>query len=274
MLKNKKYFIVFVAIIFLDLLTKSIALSSIETYANPGIFLGQYANSPALFRVVSLSTIAGFLIAIYFLMIYLLPKGLYKVKYSITLLIAGVSANVFDRVYRGITIDFIPFNLFNNQYYFNLADVSLVLGAFYCTYLLFFDDKSIWFEQNERKRFLVNPKEQYRLALKFVFFAFISCFIIGIFSITYIQSYLLNISRDSLYFYVLIYLILVFVICLYVFLVGLFISHRSAGPLYAFEQYIEKLLEGDNSPFELRDGDNYKHLVKVANKLRNHLNKS
>lgn len=273
MLNNKKYFIVFVCFVFIDLISKSIALKTIETYANPGIFLGQYANSPALFRVVSLSTIAGFLIAIYFMLIYLLPQKVHKLKYSITLLIAGVSANVFDRVYRGITVDFIPFKLFNNQYFFNIADVSLVAGALYCTYLLFFDDKSIWFEQNERKKFLVNPREQYRLALKFVFFAFISCFIVGIFSITYIQSYLINISRDNLNFYIFIYLILSGVICFYVFLVGVFISHRSAGPLYAFEQYIEKLLEGENAPFELRDGDNYKHLVKVANKLRNHLNK-
>jgi len=273
MFENKKFFILFVSIIIIDLMSKLIAVEYLSVFENPGIFLGNFASSPALFRVVSLSTIAGFIILIYFMLIYLLPKNLSKLKLSITLLTAGVSSNVFDRVFRGITIDFIPFSLGNNQYYFNLADVSLVFGALYCTYLIFFDDKNIWFADNERKKFLINTKEQLRLALKFVFFTFMSCFIIGIFSITYIKSYLTNISQDDLSFYMMIYSIIVLIILISVFLLGLLISHRSSGPLYAFEQYVEKLLDGETQSLSLREGDNYKHLEQLANKLRDHLNK-
>ena len=58
-----------------------------------------------------------------------------------------------------------------------------------------------------------------------------------------------------------------------VFLLGLIISHRSSGPLYAFEHYVDNLLKGEDYELNLREGDNYKHLVELARKLRKHLNK-
>lgn len=273
MIKNKSYVLILLGIIFFDLLSKALAVEFLNAKGNPGIFLGHYAQSPVLFRVISLSTLAGFLLLIYFILIYLLPKNLKKLKYSLTLITSGVSGNVIDRVYRGVTIDFIPFKLINYQYYFNIADAALVLGALYCSYLIFFDDKNIWFDQNSRKRFLINPKEQLRLAFKFVFFSFMSCLIMGIFSITYIKSYLIQISPEELSFYIMIFLIILMLILITVFLLGLIISHRSSGPLYAFEHYVDNLLKGEDYELNLREGDNYKHLVELARKLRKHLNK-
>lgn len=53
------------------------------------------------------------------------------------------------------------------------------------------------------------------------------------------------------------------------FLAGILLSHRSVGPLYAFEQFIEELLDGKNErPLKLREGDNYKHLEIIAEKIR------
>tara|TARA_B100001971_G_scaffold213155_1_gene245651 strand:- start:251399 stop:252220 length:822 start_codon:yes stop_codon:yes gene_type:complete len=273
MYKNKAYYLLLFLLVFVDLFTKTLAVTYLNAKGNPGIFLGHYAHSPILFRVISLSTLAGFLLLIYFILVYLLPANLTKLKYSITLLTGGVMGNVFDRVYRGVTIDFIPFNLFNYQYYFNFADVSLVMGAVLCSYLIFFDDKNIWFDQNSRKRFLINPREQLRLAFKFVFFSFMSCTILGIFSITYINSYLTTIQRSDMLFYVFIFLIVLVLICATVFLLGLIISHRSSGPLFAFEQYVDNLLKGEDYELNLREGDNYKHLEELARKLRKHLNK-
>ena len=273
MTKNRYYILILLGIIFIDLLSKALAVEYLDAKGNPGIFLGHYAHSPVLFRVISLSTLAGFLLLIYCILIYLLPKNLKKLKYSLTFITAGVSGNVIDRVYRGVTIDFIPSKLFSYQYYFNIADVALVAGAIYCTFLIFFDDKNIWFDQNSRKKFLINPREQLKLAFKFVFFSFMSCLIMGIFSFTYIKSYLLQISRADMSFYIMIFLIILALILITVFLLGLIISHRSSGPLYAFEQYVENLLKGEDYELYLREGDNYKHLVELAQKLRKHLNK-
>jgi signal peptidase II len=57
------------------------------------------------------------------------------------------------------------------------------------------------------------------------------------------------------------------------FFLGLLISQRTAGPLYAFEKYVEDLLKGDQRDLKLREGDNYKHLEKIASDLKNHFHK-
>ena len=48
------------------------------------------------------------------------------------------------------------------------------------------------------------------------------------------------------------------------------LSHRSSGPLYAFEQYLDNLIKGRDRKLVLWDSDNYEHLEKVADKLRVH----
>ena len=85
MYKNKAYYLLLILLIFVDLFTKAMAVIYMNAKGNPGIFLGHYANSPVLFRVISLSTLAGFLLLLYFILIYLLPVHLTKLKYSITL---------------------------------------------------------------------------------------------------------------------------------------------------------------------------------------------
>ena len=57
------------------------------------------------------------------------------------------------------------------------------------------------------------------------------------------------------------------------FFAGIIISKRTAGPLYAFEKYVEELLSGEQKEkLKLREGDNYRHLEEVAENLRSHLN--
>ena len=41
--------------------------------------------------------------------------------------------------------------------------------------------------------------------------------------------------------------------------------------LYAFEKYVEDLLNGDNRDLKLREGDNFKHFEAVAANLKNHI---
>jgi signal peptidase II len=58
------------------------------------------------------------------------------------------------------------------------------------------------------------------------------------------------------------------------FISGIILSNKSAGPLYAFEKYVEALLRGERKDLKLREGDNYQHLVEVANSLKNHFEKN
>lgn len=58
-------------------------------------------------------------------------------------------------------------------------------------------------------------------------------------------------------------------VCL--FAIGRILSHRTAGPLYAFEKYLDELLEGKSRVFRLRAGDEFRHLEELGDRLRQKL---
>jgi signal peptidase II len=51
-------------------------------------------------------------------------------------------------------------------------------------------------------------------------------------------------------------------------LVGRVLSHRIAGPLFAFERFLFDLLAGKDSPMKLRAGDEFRHLEELSEELR------
>jgi len=68
--------------------------------------------------------------------------------------------------------------------------------------------------------------------------------------------------------YIIVFISLSLTFTLLAFLTGMVLSHKTVGPLYAFELYVEDLLKGEDRIFVLREGDHYKHLEKIANDLR------
>ena len=67
------------------------------------------------------------------------------------------------------------------------------------------------------------------------------------------------------------YLAITFLFSTISFFVGLLLSQRTAGPLYAFEKYVEDLLSGDDRDLKLREGDNFRYLEEVAANLKKHI---
>jgi signal peptidase II len=51
------------------------------------------------------------------------------------------------------------------------------------------------------------------------------------------------------------------------FVVGRVLSHRTAGPLYAFERFLEDLLAGKHRELKLRSGDEFQHLEELSVRL-------
>lgn len=256
-------------IIVLDQVSKSLALSHLNVHRNYGIFLGFLSNSTTLFRVVTLSTLSAFLIFIYSVLIYLLPRQVFFLKVTLSVVLGGILGNVVDRITRSFTIDFIPVKLGTFVASYNVADIFLWCGTFYFIFSIFRHEDKIWHPDNARNRYLINPKEQLRLAFKFLLISFFTSVFLGVFCFSFLQS-LHQLKGGLMYEFLVIYIVLAFLFSISTFLIGVIISHRSAGPLYAFEQYVEKLLTGKDEKLVLRDGDNYKHLEQVADKLRSH----
>lgn len=54
-----------------------------------------------------------------------------------------------------------------------------------------------------------------------------------------------------------------------VFCFGLIVSHRSAGPIYALERYVDNLLDENAEGFKLREQDYHQeNLQRIAKKIK------
>ena len=261
---------VFLACLLVDQISKSIGLELSSLKFNHGIIFGIGADSSPFLRILTLSSVFGFLFFLYLFFLYTLPLQLFKLKMGLSFLMGGVFGNVVDRAFRGKSIDFIPFELMGYSITFNLADVFQWIGAGLIVYNVIVHEQIIWFPDNKRQRYLINPHEQLKFSIKLSALTLCLSLLMGIFSIAFMRVAFLNISSEAITLYSLSFISLAALFGLIVFIVGLVISHRSAGPLYAFENYVEELLEGKRDSLTLREGDNYKHLEKIANKLLKH----
>lgn len=260
----------FLVVILFDLGSKFLMASKGDVYLNTGIMLGFLQHLPKTLTLVTLCSFGGVLFFIYLMAIYILSSELKIFKIGLSFFVSGILSNVIDRAIHGGTIDFIPLLNFS---VFNIADGFQWLGALLISYMIIFKDHIIWFPENQRSLKLVNPNEQMKFAFKLTMISFATLVALGIFTISYLtlvfQESLPN-HRSFILGYSLSFLSLSIFFCLLVFVAGLILSQRIVGPLYAFELYVEDLLRGDKRRLKLREGDNFKHLEEVAEKLSNH----
>ncbi|MFT6070655.1 MAG: signal peptidase II [Bacteriovoracaceae bacterium] len=261
----------------IDQVTKSWGLTLETLQYNEGVIFGLYGDLSKALRIITLCSIFGFLFFLYLILLYLLPAQLKQLKYGLSLLMGGIFGNVLDRTLWGKSIDFIPFHLADIHLVFNFADVFQWIGAAIIIYKVIKKEKVIWYPDNQRGRYLINPKEQILFSIKFSSIAFCSSLLLGIFSFTFFRTTLTDWGfrqyNQVLASFAISYICLSLAFTLLVFIAGLIISHKSSGPLYAFELYVEDLLKGERRKLVLRDGDNYRHLEQVADQLEQHFKK-
>ncbi len=242
---------------------------------NPGVILGTFSDVPPMLRIVSLSTGGGFLIFCFMIIQYILPPQTIVLRSGMSFLLGGILGNVTDRIRNGYIVDFIIFRW--NQFIspaFNLADALQWVGYFMVIYSLIKDGKRLWPEQNLRKSFLINPKFQFKYSLKLTSFALCFALLTGILSYTFlkvtISEWTGTISAQSehiLITFTFTYALVSIAFCIILFFVGLVLSHKAAGPIFAFERFLEDLYLGKNRPLKLRGGDEFLHLERMADKL-------
>lgn len=267
----------FTLVLVIDFIWKSQMMTGETAHINRGFIFGTLQDLPASLTLVTLCSMGGLLVFVYILLIILLPAELLILKAGLGLLSGGVLGNVVDRAIHGGTLDFIPMKLpMLPPIVFNPADVFQWIGAGLIVIKLITKEKIIWYPENQRGFALVNPKEQMKFALKFSTISICTCLVLGLFSLSYLTLTLQSInihSRSTVIGFAISYLAITLFFAAISFIAGLLLSQRTAGPLYAFEKYVEDLLNGDQRELKLREGDNFKHLETVALNLRNHLQK-
>ncbi len=256
-------------------LTCKLKMARESFHINKGFIFGTLQDLPASLTLVTLSSMGGLLFFIYILLIITLSPKLNALKAGLGLLLGGILGNVIDRAIHGGTTDFIPFNLpYMGSIFFNPADAFQWAGAIIIVIKIITKEDIIWYPENQRGFSLVNSKEQIKFAFKFATISFCTCLVMGLFALSYLTLTLQSehiTSKSSIIGFAISYLAITLFFTIISFFSGLLLSQKTAGPLYAFEKYVEDLLKGDQRDFKLRERDSFLHLQKIAKDLKNHI---
>jgi hypothetical protein len=144
------------------------------------------------------------------------------------------------------------------------------------------NNKGRWFMNSQRKlrHYLIKHKMQIRTTAKFVFFAFISLLLGGILVYLTIWPTLSQLVPPDIFPILRANFIFILFwnsapIILLIFVAGIIITHRIAGPVYTIETKLDKALRGEEIQLiRLRKGDELQELADKINALLQKLQES
>ncbi len=249
---------------------------------NPGAMLGLFSELPPVLRVVSLSTAGAFLVCIYVLIQYLLPIKSLVLRSGLSILLGGITGNVTDRILFGHVIDFII--LGKGSYLspaFNIADAVQWLGYVMIITAIFKEGEKLWPEFNSRRKYWINPDFQLKYSYLLLGIGLGISFISLVFSYTYLRVTMIEfVGQNEILLgkflkpFVTTFILLSIGVSIGLFTVGKIISHKIAGPIFAFEKYIDEILKLEKNQllgfrdFKLRTKDEFKNLERLAQNIR------
>ncbi|MBO9668558.1 MAG: signal peptidase II [Bdellovibrio sp.] len=246
---------------------------------NHGAMLGLFSDLPSVLRIVSLSTGGAFLLCTYALIQYLLPIKSLTLRTGLSILIGGIIGNVTDRIIWGYVVDFIVLGTPTlSSPAFNLADALQWVGYALIVYAIIREGELLWPENNARKKYWVNISFQLKYCFILMAVGLSLTLISLVFSYTYLRVTIQELVGNNQFLlnkflvpYVITFTVICIAFCAILFAVGRVISHRIAGPLYAFERYLQDALSGTAKPLKLRTGDEFRHLEILAEQVHERL---
>lgn len=239
--------------------------------------LGTFSNLPKVLRIVCLSTGGAFLLFIYLAIQYLIPVQAKMLRVGMSILLGGILGNVTDRINQGAVTDFLLIgSLERSTPAFNFADSIQWVGYILIVISLIRDGSLFWPEKNFRRSLWVNPGFQIKYISTLLGMGMGFCVISGVFFYTYLKITIDELVLGSptvveqrfLIPFFITFAVIALAFSLTLLILGRIVSHRTAGPLYAFEKFLEDLLSGKDRELKLRAGDEFQHLEELSQKLR------
>ncbi len=238
-----------------------------ETHSNPGFILQTLSQTSPLARIMFISSLYGFLLFGFFLLLNTLPKPFKELRIGLTLFFSAITSNSFDRAFEGAVLDFITLTTETRLFYFNLADVFMWVGAGLILHSLFKTNNGLWHPNSKRKKYLVDASYQFKFAFKTALVAFCTTLILILFSYTF-MIHGGGTSPENAKVYLVSTTLLGITFTLITFFTAVVQSHQSTGALYAFEKYVDSLVKGESATFQLRKSDEHQNLIPLAEKLK------
>ena len=246
---------------------------------NHGAMLGLFADLPAVLRVVSLSTGGAFLLFSFIMIQYLLPIKSLLLRSGMSVLLGGILGNVTDRILYGYVVDFLILGTPQSPSpAFNPADALQWVGYFMIAVALIKDSEVLWPAENTRQAMWVNIRFQLRYCFILLAIGFGFAVIAGVYSYTFMRVTIIDLIGHNtrlldhyLLPFVLTFMVVSLGFAFILFFTGRALSQRIAGPLYAFEKFLDDMVAGNPRPLRLRAGDEFQHLEELAARLSNEI---
>ena len=247
----------------------NLLLFKIKVVYNSGFIFGLFNETSYFIRIVFSSVFLGLLtlIACYFYAI--LSPELTTLRWGMTVTLAGLAGNSFEKLIQGFVRDFICLDIgVLSKFYFNLNDIYQIVGFFIILRELFAKQSMIWFPDgiSKRKLLFVYKDVQLPMVTKILGLIFIGSLTQGILAIALLFPQLRRGSQDVQ---------VIFMLCLIVLnvtllpIIGRFILQellRSMGPVYALERYLKEGKYSDR-PLKFRKDDHFKSLEETVNEF-------
>ena len=288
-LRGKDWFLICVGIIFLwglDFSLKKLALGLSEEglsygpihfdlHFNKGFIMSSFQGISKFLLEVVVSTLGAFLLFIYIFIQHLIGTHSLRLRLGLVFLVSGICGNVTDRLLYRMVVDYvwIDFGFFRTGV-FNLADFVQWIGCGLLFIGAFAYREAIFPEKDSRSYTWVHSSFQIRYIFTFIFISLGFSLISGVFFHTYYHFALSHAEGIPEEFYktgpfMLTYIVITLQFCVTLWIVGRVLSHRLAGPLYSFEQFLIKMEKGeDPGKFKLRKTDEFNHLEELALKVK------
>lgn len=277
--------IVLVALILFDLITKKwgfglqepihLGLINFTPAKNFGLVFGTFSEFKNLVRVVFFSTLGGYAMALFFVILYFLKnKPVPWFKLSLTIFVSGIMGNVVDKTLLGFVRDFLNIGIGPlKSYACNFADIYLFIGTLMTIVCIYVFGDELWNERSNRKSFLINKRYQITMGLWNVSALLLVCVTLSLYSYSFLKSYIdphLQVEQQVYQYFFLGLILIVSIYSIIFFLFTIILTHRSAGPLIAFKRYIYDLKSGkaDEVKLKLREDDFHKELETLANTMK------
>lgn len=223
------------------------------TYINAGFLLGSFSEMPRIISSFLLFSISSFVICLYLTIRLTVTMQSQFLKTGLTLLVAAISGNLLDRVLYGAVIDYCRVG----NVIFNLADIVLLISFGLIFYGLQRDSSIFWPKNDFRGKYWLNTSFQRRFCLQFTGAGLAVGAIFSVTGLAVINS----IASENILLPMIISLFLLnAAVCIALFTLASFLSHRIAGPINAINRHLNATFAGKPSELRLRNKDELKEL--------------
>ena len=238
----------------------------LRAFPNSAFIFGLFNETSYFVRIVTTSVLLGIVVILACYFYAFLSQQLRLLRWGMTVLLAGISGNAFEKLFTGFVLDYLSLPLPGlDQFFFNLNDGLQLTGLAIIIREIFVKQNVIWFpDPLKRKTLIVNREVQVPVTTKILGLFFISSLTQGVLAMALLFPQLKRGSQDVQVLFILCLLVLNLALLP---LIGRFLLRellRCVGPVFALEKFL-KSEDPSKTNLKFRSSDHFRSLEGTFN---------